>query len=46
MNLQENFMVMLLTAFDCLMDFITLGWWTKVRGEVVPQVKITKRSMK
>jgi hypothetical protein len=34
MNLSERFIVTLLTAIDRLMDFITFGLWTKVRGDV------------
>ncbi len=40
MNTQERIVVLLLTAFDRLMDFITFDLWTKVRGEVVPSVKV------
>lgn len=42
MSLREHFTVKVLTAFDRLMDFITFDLWTKVRGDVVPKVKITK----
>jgi hypothetical protein len=43
MNLKDRFAEFVLAAFDRFMDFITLGTWTRVRGSVVPQVKITKR---
>lgn len=34
MNLQERFIVKLLTAKDRLMNVVTFGLWEYVRGEV------------
>lgn len=45
MNLKDRFAELFLAAFDRFMDVITLGNWTRVRGSVVPQVKITKWRM-
>lgn len=40
MNLKDRFVEILLTAFDRLMDAVTFGLWTKVCGDVVPNVKV------
>lgn len=37
---KEKFIVAMLTMFDRLMDAVTFGLWTKVRGDVVPNVKV------
>jgi hypothetical protein len=43
MNLQERFTVFCLTAFDRLMDVVTLGLWSMVRGEVTwSKMKVKK----
>lgn len=34
MNVRDRFIEMFLTAFDRLMNFVTLGLWEQVRGEV------------
>lgn len=34
MNMQERWMVMLLTAKERLMNVVTFGLWERVRGEV------------
>ena len=34
MNIEERLAVFCLTVFDRLMDMVTLGLWTKVRGNV------------
>ncbi len=38
MNLQERFIVALLTAKDRLMNVVTFGLWELVRGEVTWRV--------
>ena len=40
MNLQDRFMEWLLATFDRCMDFVTLGQWTQVRGDMTWQSKI------
>lgn len=45
MNLEERLMVMLLAAFDRCLDVVTFGQWTRVRGSVVSQIKITKSKL-
>lgn len=35
MNLKDRFAEFVLAAFDRFMDFITLGTWTRVQGEVM-----------
>lgn len=40
MDLQDRMMEWLLAALDRFMDGITLGAWTRVRGSVVPNVKV------
>ncbi len=40
MNLKDRVAEVLLTAFDRCMDFVTLGQWTQVRGDVTWQSKI------
>ena len=42
MNLQERFIVKLLTAKDRLMNVVTFGLWERVRGEVRWQVMKVK----
>jgi hypothetical protein len=42
MNLHERLMVMVLTAKDRLMDVVTFGLWSKVRGEVTWRVMKVK----
>lgn len=42
MNLHERFTVALLTAKDRLMDMVTFGLWSKVRGEVTWQMMKVK----
>lgn len=42
MNLHERLMVMLLTAKDRLMDVVTGGLWSTVRGEVTWRVMKVK----
>ncbi len=42
MNLQERWMVKLLTAKDWLMNLFTFGLWERVRGEVRWQVMKVK----
>lgn len=40
MNLKERFIVFALSVFDRFMDWATYGLWTRVRGEVVPCIKV------
>lgn len=40
MNLQDRFAEWLLAAFDRFMDAVTFGAWTRVRGDVVRNVKV------
>ena len=44
MNVKDRFMERLLVAWDRCMDVLTFGLWTRVRGEVRPEIKV-KRSM-
>jgi hypothetical protein len=44
MNLRDRFAEWFLAAFDRVMDVLTFGTWTRVRGDVVPNIKV-KRSM-
>jgi hypothetical protein len=40
MNVRDRIMELLLAAFDRFMDRITFGAWTRVRGSVVPNIKV------
>ena len=40
MNVQDRIIEIVLAAFDRLMDRITLGAWTRVRGQVIPNIKV------
>lgn len=39
MNPLEAFIVILLTLFDHIMDLLTLGRWSRVRGEEIVVLK-------
>jgi hypothetical protein len=39
MNLPEELIVIFLTLFDFIMDVLTLGWWSRVRGEEIVILK-------
>lgn len=39
MNLREELTVIFLTLFDHIMDLLTLGWWSQVRGEEIVVIK-------
>jgi hypothetical protein len=43
MNLKDRIMEWLLAAFDRHMDWITFGAWTRVRGQVIPNIKVRKQ---
>jgi len=40
MNLKELIITCILAALDRFMDRITRGTWTRVRGSVVPNIKV------
>ena len=42
MNLLEELTVIILSLFDFIMDLLTLGWWSRVRGEEKVIIKIRK----
>lgn len=44
MDLQDRMMELLLAAFDRFMDWITFGAWTRVRGRVIPNIKVKEGS--
>lgn len=44
MNLAERFTVLILTVFDRIMDLLTLGHWSRVRGEEIVILKISKQN--
>ncbi len=43
MNLQDRFFEMFLATLDRILDGITFGAWTRLRGNVVPNVRVRKR---
>lgn len=43
MKLKYVLMELLLAAFDRFMDWVTFGEWTRVCGDVIPNVKSTRR---
>jgi len=40
MNLQDRLAELFLAAFDRFMDRITFGAWTRVRSEVIPNIRV------
>ncbi len=46
MNLKDRLVELLLAAFDRLMDWLTLGAWTRVRGSVRPNIVNIKEKEK
>jgi len=40
MNIQDRIIELLLAAFDRFMDWVTLGEWTRVCGEVIVIAKM------
>lgn len=40
MNLKDRCAEYLLAAWDRIMDMITFSWWTRVRGDAVPNIKV------
>ena len=42
MNPLEELTVIFLTLFDLIMDTLTLGWWSRVRGEEIVIIKTRK----
>ena len=43
MDLQDRFAELLLAAFDRFMDRITFGAWTRVRSQVIPNIKVKEK---
>jgi len=37
--MNEQLIVIVLTVFDHIMDLLTLGWWSRVRGEEIVVIK-------
>jgi len=37
--MSEKLIVIFLTLFDHIMDRLTLGWWSRVRGEEIVVIK-------
>jgi len=44
MNPLEELTVIFLTLFDFIMDMLTLGWWSRVRGEEIVVFKSSKQN--
>lgn len=44
MNLKDRIMELLLAAYDRFMDRITRGRWTRVQGDVIPNITKVIRS--
>lgn len=44
MNLKDHLAEILLSLFDALMNIITLGIWSHVRGAYVPKIKNTEKA--
>lgn len=40
MEIQDRIIEVVLAAFDRFMDRITRGAWTRVRGQVIPNVRV------
>ena len=44
MNPLEELTIVILTVFDHIMDLITLGQWSRVRGEEIVLIKDSKQN--
>jgi len=42
MNIQDRLAEIVLSLFDGIMDLITLGKWSQVRGSKIPNIHIKK----
>lgn len=42
MQLQDRFAEIILSLFDGVMDLITLGGWSRSRGDVIPNIKVKR----
>lgn len=43
MNLQDRFAEMFLPVFDAFMNLITLGLWTRIQGNRIPDLKVVRK---
>jgi hypothetical protein len=42
MNIQDRLAEIFLSFFDRIMDLLSFGWWTEIRGDQVPNIHIKK----
>jgi len=43
MNIQDRFAEIILPVFDALMNLITLGLWTRIQGNRIPNLKVIRK---